>query len=84
MLDIIKRIEQEHDPDFDLTPGGPRVTWAERALAQAIRDLAAEVEALRAEVAELRPRHDRFVWKEGDLVKISDDDVVEISDDDVA
>lgn len=50
MSDAIQRIEQRYDPSFDTIPDGPRVTWAERALAQEIRTLRAEVEDLRNEI----------------------------------
>ena len=48
----LDRIQDNYDAEHDLAPG-PRVTWADMTLAQAILQLQAEVDALRQELNEL-------------------------------
>jgi hypothetical protein len=42
---IIQKIENRYDPEFDIIPDGPRVTWAEAELAEAIKSLLARIAA---------------------------------------
>jgi hypothetical protein len=51
---MLSQIESHYDPEFDMTPGGPRVTWAENDLYHALLALTARVEALEAENAKLK------------------------------
>jgi hypothetical protein len=54
----LKRIEERYNADRDMIPNGPAVTWAERALLEAVRDLEVEVKELRAEIEELRQKQE--------------------------
>jgi len=51
---IIQKIENRYDPEFDLIPDGPRVTWAEAELAEAIKSLLARIAALEAELQSMK------------------------------
>lgn len=47
---IIQKIEGRYNPEFDIIPDGPRVTWAEAELAEAIKSLLARIKVLEAEL----------------------------------
>lgn len=51
---IIQKIEGRYDPEFDLIPDGPRVTWAEAELAEAIKALLARIKVLEAELQSMK------------------------------
>jgi len=51
---IIQKIENRYDPEFDINPSGPRVTWAEAELADAVKTLLARVVILEAELAAMK------------------------------
>lgn len=50
----LSKIEGRYDPEFDIIPDGPRVTWAEAELVYAMRKLLARVEELEAQVERLQ------------------------------
>lgn len=49
----LKKIERYYNPDSDMIPGGPAVTWAEYLLASVCDDLLYEISALKKRVDEL-------------------------------
>ena len=51
---MLQRIRSRYDAEFDLIPNGPRVTWAEEDLADAVERLLHRVEELEAQVARLQ------------------------------
>lgn len=51
---IIQKIENRYDPEFDINPSGPRVTWAEAELAEAVKTLLARVVVLENELATMK------------------------------
>jgi hypothetical protein len=50
----ISKIENRHDPEFDLIPNGPMVTWAEAELADVIGMLLVRIVELEAQVERLQ------------------------------
>jgi len=51
---IIQKIENRYNPEFDVIINGPRVTWAEAELAEAVKTLLARVVVLEAELAAMK------------------------------
>lgn len=51
---ILDKIQRHYDPEFDMIPNGPRVTWAESDLADAIATLLHRVEELEEQVTRLQ------------------------------
>jgi SpoVK/Ycf46/Vps4 family AAA+-type ATPase len=53
---ILEHIEHRYNPENDVIPGAPDVTWADSELMDAVKYLVAEIEVLNAIVEELRAR----------------------------
>ena len=51
---IVQKIEGRHNPEFDVIPDGPRVTWAEAELADAIKQLLIRIKDLEAQIERLQ------------------------------
>ena len=49
----LQRIINQYDPENDLIPGGPRVTWAEMELAEAVTALLDRVTKLEAKIKQM-------------------------------
>lgn len=52
----LEKIDGHYDPDRDVIPGGPMVTWAEHLLAVVCDDLLNEVAQLRKRTDELEAK----------------------------
>ena len=49
----IERIIESYNPEFDVIPNGPSVTWAANDLAEFLLDLVDEVEKLKTQLSQL-------------------------------
>jgi len=54
--ELILRIRKVHNPEFDVNPGGPPVTWIEVQLANAVGDILVRTEKVERENINLANR----------------------------
>ena len=54
LITNVERVERRYNPERDLIPGGPDVTWADNEILNMIRTLAQAVDQLQAQVKELQ------------------------------
>lgn len=52
---IIESVERRYDPEHDVIPGGPSVTWADTQLLNIIKCLITEVEGLQEQIDMMSP-----------------------------
>lgn len=62
-ISSLERIINRHDPENDLIPDGPRVTWAEVDLAEFVLKLVDRVAELEAEIKRLKSDDDNDSWQ---------------------
>jgi hypothetical protein len=52
----LERIKDEYNPEFDMIPGGPHITWAELTNAEAILTLLDELKGLQVRIEMLEQK----------------------------
>lgn len=52
----LDKIDNRYNPEFDCIKDGPRVTWAEAELSEAVRQLLYVITDLQKQITELRER----------------------------
>lgn len=53
MQRAIEKLESEYNPERDLIPGAPQVTWSDYTLLELVKDLYDEIEQLKKQIGEM-------------------------------
>ena len=54
----LTRIEEQYNPEFDMIPNGPSVTWAEKGLAEAVSELLDRINKLEKKLEMVTCQHE--------------------------